>query len=140
MKTEIITSLKKAAKSILTATPMLLGVMILISIVAVWLPKEWYSVLFTGNLLTDLITGSVLGSILAGNPITSYILGGELLNQGISLMVVTAFLVSWVTVGIVQLPAEATLLGKKFSILRNLTAFIFSIFVAILTVLAVSIL
>jgi len=139
MKKKIITSLKKAANSILNATPILLGVIILISIVSVWIPKEWYSTLFSGHLLTDSIIGSALGSILAGNPITSYILGGELLNQGIGLIIVTAFLVSWVTVGIIQMPAESALLGKKFAILRNSTAFIFSIFVAILTVLVVSI-
>ena len=140
MKKEIKISLKKAANRILSATPMLLGVIILISVVAVWIPKEWYSALFGGHLLINLITGSALGSILAGNPITSYVLGGELLNQGISLLVVTAFLVSWVTVGIIQMPAEATLLGKNFSILRNSTAFLFSIIIAILTVLVVNVL
>ena len=74
-----------------------------------------------------------IGSISAGNPITSYIFGGELLDQGINLLAVTAFLVAWVTVGLVQLPAESFLLGKRFAILRNAISFIFSIFVAIIT-------
>ena len=32
------------------------------------------------------------------------LLGGELLDKGVSLVAVTAFLVSWVTVGSIQLP------------------------------------
>jgi DNA-binding response OmpR family regulator len=47
-------------------------------------------------------------------------LGGELLAKGISLVAVTALLVSWVTVGSVQLPAEALMLGSRFALYRNL--------------------
>ena len=91
--------------------------------------------LFSKNTLLDSAIGSFLGSILAGNPITSYILGGELLQQGVSLMAVTAFLISWVTVGIIQLPAEIALLGKNFALVRNVTAFLLSIVIAIFTVI-----
>ena len=69
---------------------------------------------------------------------TSYVLGGELFKQGVSLVAVTAFLVAWVTVGLVQLPAESMILGKRFAITRNITAFILSIIVAIITVSVVS--
>ena len=81
-----------------------------------------------------------MGSVLAGNPVTSYVLGGELLTQGVNLVAVTAFLVAWVTVGFVQLPAESMMLGKKFAISRNILSFIFSIIVAIITVFLVGIL
>ena len=81
----------------------------------------------------DSFIGSAVGSILAGNPITSYIIGGELLVQGISLTAVTAFIVAWGTVGIVQLPAESMLLGKRLAITRNIAAFVFSVIVAIIT-------
>ena len=36
--------------------------------------------------------------------------------------------------GLVQLPAESMLLGKKFAIIRNITAFIFAMIVAVVTV------
>ncbi|OYT31107.1 hypothetical protein B6U93_04115, partial [Candidatus Woesearchaeota archaeon ex4484_78] len=90
--------------------------------------------------ILDPLIGSSLGSVLAGNPITSYIVSGELLKQGVSLVAVTSFIVAWVTVGIVQLPAESLLLGKKFAIVRNITSFIFSIVVAIITVAMVNLL
>ena len=55
----------------------------------------------------DTVIGSAIGSIAAGNPIMSYIIGGELMKEGVSLFAITAFIVTWVTVSIVQFPAEA---------------------------------
>ena len=123
----------KAAKAIWRSFPILLGAMLLVSLANTLIPKEAYSYLFFKNALLDSFIGSAVGSIMAGTPITSYIIGGELLAQGISITAVTAFLVAWVTVGIVQLPAESILLGKKFAITRNITAFVFSVLVAIIT-------
>ena len=127
-------AIKKSARAIWKALPIIIGVILLISLANALIPKSLYTTLFKGNYFLDPFIGSLIGSILAGNPVTSYVLGGELLTQGISLIAVTAFLVAWVTVGLVQLPAEAMLLGKKFAITRNLTAFIFAIIVAIVTV------
>ncbi|WP_218185238.1 hypothetical protein [Methanogenium cariaci] len=45
----------------------------------------------------------------------------------------TAFIVAWVTVGIIQLPVEMNILGKRFAIARNLCGFILAILIAILT-------
>jgi len=87
------------------------------------------------NIIFDSFIGSIIGSISAGTPIISYILGGEMLKQGISLIAVTAFLVAWVTVGFIQIPAESIILGKRFAILRNISAFVLSIIVAFATVL-----
>ncbi|MCK4730370.1 MAG: hypothetical protein KAT28_03560 [Candidatus Aenigmarchaeota archaeon] len=127
-------SVANAAKALGNSLPVLTGVILLIGLVNTLVPKSIYSTLFSNNFLLDPIIGSGLGSILTGNPVTSYVLGGELLLQGVSLIAVTAFIVSWVTVGIIQLPAEATLLGKKFAVARNIISFIFSIIVAITTV------
>lgn len=134
----LIQSIIKAAKGLWNSFPVLIGVILLISLANVLIPKTAYTFLFTGKLISDSFIGSIVGSILAGNPVTSYILGGEFLNQGVSLLAVTAFLVSWVTVGLVQFPAESMLLGKKFSIARNISAFFLSIIVAIITVVVVS--
>ena len=133
-------SMQKAGKSLWNAFPSLIGVVLLISIANAFIPKSAFVLLFKGNYFLDSVMGSALGSVLAGNAVTSYILGGELLSQGVSLLAVTAFLVAWVTVGLVQLPAESILLGKKFAITRNITSFIFSIIAAILTTIVVSLL
>jgi uncharacterized membrane protein YraQ (UPF0718 family) len=128
-------SARKAAKGLWNTSPMILGTILLISLISVIIPKSIYIIIFSKNSFLDSFIGSIVGSISAGTPITSYIFGGEILEQGVSLIAVTAFLVSWVTVGMIQLPAESAILGKKFTLLRNSVAFLFSIIVAILTVL-----
>ena len=130
----------KSAKSMYSSLPVLLGVILLIGLISTIIPRSSYHIIFSKNILLDSIIGSGLGSVLAGNPITSYVLGGELLKQGVNLVAVTSFMVAWVTVGLVQLPAESILLGKKFAISRNVLSFIFSIFVAIITVFIVGLL
>ncbi len=124
----------KSAKGLWNSVPIIAGVVLLVGLVNTLIPKNYYALVFTRNWLADSFIGSAVGSILAGSPITSYILGGELLNQGIGWIAVTAFIVAWVTVGIVQLPAESVLLGKKFAITRNIVSFFFAIIVALVTV------
>ena len=119
--------------SLKMSLPVLLGVLFLISLITSSLPKKYFQLVFTGNGIVDPILGAVIGSVSAGNPLTSYIIGGELLKQGISLLAVTAFIVGWVTVGVVQLPAESLMLGKKFAIVRNGVSFIMAVIIAILT-------
>ena len=128
-------SIFKAGKGLWKAFPMILGTILLVSLISTLIPKSFYTSVFSKNVFLDSLIGSLVGSISAGTPITSYIFGGELLSQGVSLVVVTAFLVSWVTVGIIQIPAESTLLGKRFAFIRNITAFVLAIIVAIITVL-----
>lgn len=130
-------AIKKSARQIFNTLPIIIGVVFLISILNSLVSADVYLRFFSRNIFFDSIIGAGIGSVLAGNPITSYIFGGELLKQGVSLVAVTAFLVAWVTVGLVQFPAESILLGKKFAILRNVLSFLFSIIVAIVTVLIV---
>lgn len=118
--------------------PVILGVIMLVSLSISLVPKSFYASIFTGNKVVDPLLGAVIGSISSGNPIISYILGGELLGQGVNLLAVTAFILSWVTVGIIQLPAEALMLGKKFAVTRNVFSFISSLIVAFLTVFTLS--
>ncbi len=114
--------------------PILLGMLLLVSLLVKAIPKSFYAIFFSGNILTDSLIGAIAGSIATGNPLTSYILGGELLSQGISLVAITAFIVAWVTVGIVQLPAEIMMLGKRFAISRNIVSLILAIIISFLTV------
>lgn len=134
MKKELKKAMIKAVRSMYKSLPVLFGILLLISLANVIIPKTVYSSVFGGNPFFDPFIGSFFGSILAGNPITSYIIGGELLEQGISLLAVTSFLVAWVTVGFVQLPAESVILGKRFAIVRNITSFLLAIVVAAITV------
>lgn len=130
---KIKTAGKKTFNNFKNILPVLSGVILLISLVIAAIPKEAYANIFTGHFIFDPLIGGIAGSIAAGNPITSYVLGGEFLQQGISRVAVAAFIVTWVTVGIVQLPAESVMLGKRFALIRNAVSFVLAIFVAVLT-------
>jgi len=133
-KTPLI-SLYKAFKSFITTFPLLLGIILLIGLFKVIISQEMISSLFTGDMLSDTALGSIIGSISAGNAVTSYIIGGELIKNGVSFFAVTSFIVAWVTVGVVQLPAEAAFFGKRFAIARNIISFILCFVVTILIVI-----
>ena len=130
--TRIKQSARKTAGNFIQIIPLLTGVLLLVSLAITLIPKSIYQRIFTGNIVLDPLLGATLGSISGGNPLTSYIIGGELLKQGVSLIAVAAFLLSWVTVGIIQLPAEALTLGKKFALLRNCLSFFAAIIIAVL--------
>jgi uncharacterized membrane protein YraQ (UPF0718 family) len=125
-------AVNKAARSIMNVFPYFIGIILLMSIVNVSIPKSFYWHIFTKNPVLDPLIGAVIGSLSVGNPIISYIISGELLKQGVSLTAVTAFVLSWVTVGIIQLPAECAILGKKFAIYRNILSFLFAVVIAMI--------
>ena len=130
----IIDSFYKALKSFVGVIPILLGVILLLGLFRIFVSRAMISSIFTGKFLQDTMIGALIGSIFAGNSVTSYIIGGELLNEGVSLFAVTAFIVAWVTVGIVQFPVEAATLGRRFAFARNILSFILAILVAMTTV------
>jgi len=121
-------------RSFRRALPILLGMLLLLSLASVVIPKSLYHRIFTGNFVLDPLIGAVAGSLSAGNPVTSYIIGGELKAQGVSMLAVTAFLAAWVTVGVIQFPAEALMLGRTFAMVRNAASFVSSVVLAGLTV------
>jgi hypothetical protein len=125
----------KTLQSIKRSLPILLGVLMLLALLVSLVPRSLYGKVFTGSRLIDPFIGAAIGSVSGGNPVTSYIVGGELRFQGISMVAITAFIVSWVTVGVIQLPAETLMLGRRFAIIRNTISFLMSIGIAVLTML-----
>ncbi len=131
-------ALVKTLNNFKQTLPIILGVLLLVSLAITAIPKTFYASVFSGNKFIDPLLGALLGSISAGNPVMSYIMAGEFLKQGVSLLAATAFILAWVTVGLIQLPAESLMLGKKFAIVRNAVSFVTAIMVAVLTVFTLS--
>jgi len=131
-------SARKTGRSFLQILPVLLGVLLLLSLISAAVPPEVYGDIFTGNGVIDPFLGALFGSVAGGNPITSYIIGGELLSVNVSLAAVTAFILSWVTVGLISLPAEMEIMGRRFAVVRNLVSFLFAIVVAVLVVVTLN--
>ncbi|RLB74981.1 MAG: hypothetical protein DRH06_08820 [Deltaproteobacteria bacterium] len=131
----MVDSWKKTLRMLIRVLPNIFAVVLLSGLIMEFVPMNRLSELLGGGVLTDGFVGAGIGSISIGNPLVSYVLGGELLDQGVSLMAVTALLVSWVTVGSIQLPAEIQTFGARFALLRNGLSFLFAILIAVLMLL-----
>ncbi|WP_372985437.1 hypothetical protein [Marinobacter sp.] len=128
------TSLNKTTRTFVNLLPIVLGMLLLTSLAVTLFPESLSAGLFGHSDILDSLIGASIGSIAAGHPLTSYVLGGELLRSGVSLIAVTALVVSWVSVGIVQLPAEMLMLGPRFAIYRNVICFFSAITISFLCV------
>lgn len=128
-------NLRKTGKMLLRVFPNILAVVLLSGLIMEYVPMNRLSEFLGGGFITDGLVGAGIGSISIGNPLVSYVLGGEMLDQGVSLMAVTALLVSWVTVGSIQLPAEIQTFGPRFALLRNGLSFLFALIIAFLVLL-----
>ncbi len=126
-------SFRKTTRTFVNLLPIIIGMLLLTSLVVTVFPEKLSASLFGSNDALDALIGAFIGSIAAGHPLTSYLLGGEFLKSGVSLFAVTAFIVSWVTVGVVQLPAEILMLGARFAIYRNVICFFSAIAIAFLS-------
>ena len=139
-KSLLVHATRSAVRQFINLLPILIGVVLIIGLFNAFVAEEWLTSVFSGNVALDTLWGACFGSILAGNPINSYVIGGELIQYNVSLFAVTAFIVTWVTVGLVQMPAEIAAFGKRFAFLRNSFSFLLAIPIAILTVLIVNLL
>jgi predicted Fe-Mo cluster-binding NifX family protein len=126
-------ALRRSTGQFTALLPVMAGVILLIGLFQTFLSREMIAAVFSGKVLEDAFLGACLGSLLAGNAINSYVIGGGLLHQGISLFGVTSFMVAWVCVGLLQLPAEIATLGKRFSLVRIGLSFCLAMAVSIST-------
>ncbi len=128
------TKLFKTAKALVKNMPIMFSVILLLGIVKEFITFDKVATLFTSNTLIDTGIGSLVGSIFAGNSMNSYIIARELQVAGISLYAITAFLISWVTVGLLQAPIEAKMFGTSFAVKRNILSAILAMVVSLITV------
>ncbi|MBU1669192.1 permease [bacterium] len=125
--------------NLITMMPMLLGVIGLIGIMQTYITPDMLSKLFGYGVVADIGTGTLMGAISAGNPAVSYIIAEELLTQGVTLYAVTAFILAWVTLGIVQLPAETSVFGLRFTLYKNILTLLSTMLVAYFTVITLQV-
>ncbi|MFQ3285525.1 MAG: uncharacterized membrane protein YraQ (UPF0718 family) [Halobacteriales archaeon] len=131
----LVASTRKAVRGLRNALPILASVVLLVGLLRTYVSAEMVSSVFGRRPFLDVALGTGIGSVSTGNAVTSYVIGGEILDRGVSLLAVTAFIVSWVTIGVVQFPAEASVLGRRFAIARNVTGAILAVLVSVGTVL-----
>jgi hypothetical protein len=117
--------------------PIILGVLALASLATAAIPMESISESLPMESVLGPFFGAGVGSVAAGNPLTSYVLAGELTAAGAGPATITALVVCWVTVGIVQLPVETATLGMRFALWRNTISFVLAIIMAYVVALIV---
>ena len=125
-------ALSKTLHNLAGMLPILVGMLMLISLLLTLFPEAVSARLFGHGVAVDTLLGAALGGVAVGQPMISYVLGGELLTAGVGLSAVTAFIVSWVSVGVIHLPVEAVMAGRRFALLRNALAFLASVVVGLL--------
>lgn len=118
-------SLKIAGQSLLKLIPLLLAVFGLVGLFQEFLPQQLISQwLGESSGLLSLFIATSAGAISIGPPLAAYPLAGSLLDAGAWPPSIAAFILSWISVGIITLPFEAQTFGSRFALLRNSISFI----------------
>ncbi|OQX50384.1 MAG: permease [Epsilonproteobacteria bacterium 4484_20] len=126
MRSKLKSAFGQTLKTLVMISPMLLAVIGLIGLFKTFITPEMLHTLFNGSVLHDMLMGVGLGGLSVGQPFLSYIVGGELLDEGASFYGVTAFILAFVTLGVIQLPLEFSIFGFRFALLRNLLSLLFA--------------
>ena len=124
-------ALKKAIKSFENILPQFLVIVLIIGIVLSVLDEQTIGKYIgedTG--LLGILIALTIGSITLIPGFVAFPLAAALLNNGAGPAQIAAFVSSLMMVGMVTLPMEINLFGKKTALLRNSSAIIFSLVVA----------
>jgi len=126
-------ALKKAWKSFENILPQFLSILVIIGIVfAVLSPETITMLLGSDSGFLGVIGASLIGAITLIPGFVAFPLAAALLNNGAGYMQITAFVASLMMVGIVTLPLEIKTFGKKAAIIRNVSAYVFSLIAALI--------
>jgi len=132
-------SLKKAfiasTISFISILPMIIAVVGLIGLFQTYVTADMLSTLFGYSAFSDIIVGTFAGAVSSGNGAISYVIAEGLQSQGVSVYALSTFILAWVTLGFVQLPAEVSVFGLKFTSYRNILTLLSTIIVSYLAVI-----
>lgn len=121
-------ALMKGLKSIEGILPQLLAVVLLIAISLSVLDSSAISRLIGEDSgWFGLLAAAVIGSVTLIPGFVAFPVAGELIRNGAGTLQIAAFVSTLMMVGVVTLPMEISVFGKRIALLRNVLAFIFSI-------------
>jgi len=125
-------ALMKAWKSFENILPQFLSILIIIGLaLAILSPETITALLGTNTGVWGVLTASLVGSITLIPGFVAFPLAAALLKNGAGYMQIAAFVSTLMMVGIVTIPMEMKTFGKRATIVRNVSAYLFSIVVAI---------
>ncbi len=125
-------ALKKAWKSFENILPQFLSIIIIIGLAfAVLSPETIISLLGTRSGIWGVLGAAVIGSITLIPGFVAFPMAAALLKGGAGYMQIAAFVSTLMMVGIITLPLEIKTFGKRAAIIRNISAFVFSLIAAV---------
>lgn len=126
-------SLIAARQTLWRMIPLLLAIFALIGLFQEFVPPEmirrW---LGSENHLFSLLIGGLVGAIAIGPPVAAFPIAGSFIATGAWPPAAAAFIVSWVSVGVITLPIEAHVFGWRFALWRNLITFLTALLIGLL--------
>jgi len=126
--------LQKGWKRFLRQLPFIFSIFLLVGLFDVFIPKSTVvSVVGHGKGFLAILNAALVGSVVGGPVSSVYPLGALLLKKGATIAVAAVFINAWVMVGIISMPFEISIFGKKFVFIRNIFAFIGAIIIGMLT-------
>jgi uncharacterized membrane protein YraQ (UPF0718 family) len=124
-------SLKKAWKSFENIMPQFLSIIVIIGIMlAILTPEQISRLVGSSSGWLGVIIAAIIGSITLIPGFVAFPLAAALLQNGAGYMQIAAFVSTLMMVGIVTMPVEMKYFGKKATVTRNASAFVFSLVVA----------
>ncbi len=126
-------AIKVAYKSLLKMLPVVLIIIILIGLLLGLAPPETISK-FIGEQSgwEGFLLIAILGTVAHIPALLAFPIAASLLDSGAAITSVAVFITTLTMIGIVTLPLEIQLLGKKFALLRNGISFIIAILIALI--------
>ena len=125
-------ALKKAWKSLENILPQLLFIMALIGLALAILSPETISLLLGARSgLLGVLAAAVVGSVTLVPGFVAFPLAAALLKSGAGYTQIAAFVSSLMMVGVVTMPLEIKTFGRRATIVRNVSAFAFSLIAAL---------
>lgn len=126
-------ALMKALKSFENILPQFLSILIIIGIaLAVLSPEQISRILGQSSGIYGILLALIIGGITLIPGFVAFPLAAALLHNGAGYGQIAAFVSALMMVGVVTMPMEIKIFGKKAAIIRNGAALVFSFIVAII--------
>lgn len=125
-------ALKKAWKAFENILPQFLAILVIIGLAfAVLSPETITKLLGANSGVWGVLVASFIGSITLIPGFVAFPLAAALLKSGAGYMQIAAFVSTLMMVGVVTMPLEIKTFGKRATLVRNISAYAFSLVAAL---------
>jgi uncharacterized membrane protein YraQ (UPF0718 family) len=125
-------ALKATFKILYTIMPVLIFVFVLMGLIQAYVSRETIAAILgkeTG--VPGILYAELVGSIALFLPPAVFPFGGYLHDNGAAYGPIAGFVFTAILIGVTTLPLEFKLLGKRFTIARNIFTFVIAFFLAL---------